>query len=93
MRKTRRLKKGDRVAHLTLDNRDGTAKCGIVEDTVGDDEQTLVIGRFDDSPTPEAYDSREVEKLLTIPGLGRGPVLLYPRHLWRLLTRPFRRGA
>lgn len=86
--KKRRTGRGHRVMHRTLDDRNlGTAKTGIVTETVGDDTQELVIAKFDDGSGEEAFDRRELVDLGPA-GLSRGPVLHYPRHLWALLRKP-----
>lgn len=84
---------GDHVAHRSLDDPDsGAALDGRVQETFGDDESQLVVVEQSDG-SRVAFDSRELQTLHTVPGLDRGPVILHPRHLWRLICRPFRRAS
>jgi hypothetical protein len=80
---------GNRVAHVSLDREDGGALNGVAKDVVGDDEQQIVVVGAGSEDV--AYDARELERVVNVPVLSRGPVLLYPRHLWRVLAAPFRR--
>lgn len=72
------IHKGQKVAHRELDDSLGGAKQGIVEEALGE-EPTLVV--METEGRKEAYDSRE---LVPLSGIS-GPVILHPRHAWRLL--------
>ena len=78
--------KGTRVAHRELDDPDGGARQGIVEDVVGE-EPALVVMRTGRSR--EAYDSRELVQLSGFPGA----VVLHPRHALLLLRTSWARLA
>lgn len=82
--------RGHRVAHRHLDDpRLGTARVGVATETFDDDSKQLVAARFEDveGSHEEAFLREELVDLGPA-GLSRGPVLLYPRHLWALLRRP-----
>ena len=72
------LHRGQKVAHRELDDPRGGAKQGVVEEAIGE-EPALVVLETDGRR--EAYDSRE---LVPLTGIS-GPVILHPRHAWRLL--------
>jgi hypothetical protein len=81
-------KPGQVVIHRSLDDdKLGTAKRGVVESTVGDDDQSLVIARYDDHEEPLAFDDRE---LISVDknSLNQGPMILKPRHLFAVLKKP-----
>jgi hypothetical protein len=82
----RHYKRGTVVAHRGLDEASGTAKFGRVEEEVGDE---LVIASWHDEPALVGFDRREVQRLIMVPGISRGPLLLYPHHLWAIVKRPF----
>lgn len=77
---------GERAAHRALDEDSGAgARTGVVQEVIGDDGPRLVVMQEADGQRV-AYDERELVPLHTIPVLSRGPVILRPRHLWRLIT-------
>jgi hypothetical protein len=59
---------------------------GLTEETIDD---RLVIARFPDEPRPVGYDRRELKRLIMIPALSRGPVIMSPRDLWSILRSCF----
>ena len=75
---------GSRVAHRALDGHSGGALAGVVEEVIGEDPALVVVK--DPSGERVAYDERELRRLHRVPLLSRGPVILRPHHLWRLLT-------
>jgi hypothetical protein len=88
--KPKRLHRGDRVAHASLDDPKGWAKAGVVEEVIGEDAAGLVVARWEGETDLIGYDRREVIPLVG-PEARLGPVVLYPRHLWAALRQP--RGA
>lgn len=70
--------KGARVAHRELDDPEGGARQGVVEDVLGESPGLVVLRRGE---SREAYDSRELIRL----GGFSGRALLYPRHALSLL--------
>jgi hypothetical protein len=79
---------GKYVAHIALDDPEGGAKSGVIVEYVGDEDAGIVIMRGDDG-VHEGYDRREVVTLLRPPIVSHGPVLLYRRHLFAVLRRPW----
>lgn len=91
MRSWRRsVSPGDRIAHVGLDDPRGTAKVGVVRETVGSDPQ-LVVAEWEDEGAPVAFDARELQVLRRVPLLSRGPILIYPHHLWNAIRSGLRR--
>jgi hypothetical protein len=87
----RKPRPGKSVIHRSLDDRlGGTAKLGIVEEAIVDERsaRALVIARWQDEEKPVAFDAREVERVVRVPLVSRGPMLIYPRHLWNILRWP-----
>lgn len=82
------LKKGARVAHNGLDNKDGAAKTGVVVEVIGDDESGLVVGRWDGEKELVAFDRREIVHLVGGAESNFGPVILKPRHMVAMFKRP-----
>ena len=74
------------VVHRGLTEESGRPKTGHVEETIDD---RLVIARFPDEPRPVGYDRRELKRLIMIPALSRGPVIMSPRDLWSILRSCF----
>lgn len=81
-----KVSQGHRVAHRELDEKRGAAKSGVVEEVIGEEEPRLVVARFEDTDTHEAFDERELVDLGRA-GLSEGPVILHPRHLLALARR------
>jgi hypothetical protein len=84
---TRLLRPGTPVVHRGLDDPEGVAKVGIVAERLEDAESGLVVARWRDEEGLLAFDERELEPLIALPLVSRGPMLLYPRHLWAALRR------
>lgn len=78
--------RGSRVAHKELDDPEGGARQGVVEEIVGE-EPSLVVMRT--GKNREAYDSRELVQLSGFPGA----VVLHPRHALLLLRTSWARLA
>ena len=81
------LHPGQKVVHRNLDASNGLAKVGVVTETVGDE---LAIARWRDGDEEIGFDSRELQPLVNLPLLSRGPVLTI-RQLRRFLRRQLRR--
>jgi hypothetical protein len=81
----RNVRSGVRVAHVGLEDPDGGAKSGIVEEVVGDDSGRLVVGRWRDERRSVAFDERE---LVALHGPAMWPVMTSWRQFRRLMRRP-----
>ena len=77
-------KPGQRVAHRSLENEEGSARSGVAVDVVGDDKQSLIIVEGEEGR--EAFDTREMISLGPA-GRSAGPVVLRPAHLKAALRR------
>lgn len=75
-------KPGERVAHRSLDSKEGAARSGIAVDVLGDEKQSLVVVESEDGR--EAFDTREMVSLGPA-SRSSGPVILRPSHLKTLL--------
>lgn len=53
----------------------------------------MVIGNWGDESGAVGFHVAELERLVGLPLLSRGPVILRPRHLWNLVTNSWRRTA
>lgn len=81
-----KLSKGERVAHKSLDDEDlGTAKTGIIKDILETTEQQMIITESDDTHELMAYDNREILKIGKPGGINNSPVLLRPKHVYKML--------
>lgn len=74
------------IVHKNLEDSHGIPKTGRIEEMVDD---RLVVAHFNNPSHSEAYDHRELRRLIMVPGLSRGPVLLYPHHFWRICHNGF----
>ena len=86
----RPLHPGQTVAHRSLDDRSGAAKVGVVTETVDDE---LVIANWRDEGREIGFSSRELQPLVRLPLLSRGPVMLSFGQLCRWLRTSLRRHA
>lgn len=76
---------GTRVAHREIDDEIGSAKTGVVDQVIGDDEHELVVVKEEDGRRT-AYDHRELVSLGAVER-SSGPVILHMRHLVSLFRR------
>jgi hypothetical protein len=72
------LRAGQTVVHRSLDASNGTAKVGVVTEAI---DEGLVIARWRDEQREVGFSARELQPLVTLPLLSRGPVLLRPSQL------------
>jgi hypothetical protein len=85
MKKSEKIKRGDRVAHKEIDSDKGSAYAGVVFDKVGDEEQEMILVQTEDGKLREAYDRRELVSLGD-KKKSSGPIILKKRHLKNLLS-------
>lgn len=82
----KKINKGDKAFHDQLDNSDGTALTGVVVDVIGDDEQRVIVGKWEGKDRSIAYDSREI-KTIGSAKKNPGPVISHPRHFFALFKK------